>query len=46
MMDGEQPTVRGRMDNLAARHRRQAQVAAHQMQVIARQQNDLASPNH
>jgi hypothetical protein len=36
----------GRMNNVAARHRRQAQVAAHQMQVIARQQNDLAGPNH
>jgi hypothetical protein len=34
------------MNNVAARHRRQAQVAAHQMQVIARQQNDLAGPNH
>ena len=46
MMDGEQPAVLGRLDNVAARHRRQAQVAAHQMQVIARQQNDLAGPNH
>ena len=34
------------MDNVAARHRRQAQVAAHQMQIVARQQNDLAGPNH
>ena len=46
MMDGEQPAVLGRMDDVAARNRRQAQVAAHQMQVIARQQNDLAGPDH
>ena len=46
MMDGEQPAVLGRMNNVAAHHRRQAQVTAHQMQVIARQHNDLAGPNH
>src|SRR6266567_988604 len=34
------------MYNVTSRHRRQAQVAAHQMQVIARQQNDLAGPNY
>ena len=44
MMDREQPAALGRTDYIATRHRRQAQVASHQMQVIARQQNDLAGP--
>ena len=34
------------MNNVAAHHRRKAQVTADQMQVIARQQNDLAGANH
>ena len=46
MMDGEQAAVLGRMDNVTRGHRRQGQVAAHQMQVIARQQNDLACADH
>jgi len=46
MVDGEQPPVLWRMDNVAARHRGQAQVAPHQMQIIARQHNDVAGPNH
>ena len=41
-----QPPVLGRMDNVAAGHWGQAQVAAHQMQVVARQQDDLACPYH
>ena len=45
-MENKQPPVLGRMDNVAARDRGQAQVAAHQMQVVARQQDDLACPNH
>jgi hypothetical protein len=46
MMDGEQPAIPGRMDNVAARDRRQAQDATHQVQVIARQQNDVACSKH
>ena len=45
MMNREQFAILGRLDNVAARHRRQAQIAAHQMQVVARQQNNLAGPN-
>src|SRR5204863_307163 len=45
MMNREQFAILGRLDNVAARHRRQAQIAAHQMRVIARQQNDFAGPN-
>jgi hypothetical protein len=45
MMDREQPAILGRLDDVAARNRRQAQIAAHQMQVVARQQNDLAGPD-
>jgi len=44
-MENSPPSLGG-MDNVAARHRRQAQVAAHQMQIIARQQNNLAASNH
>ena len=40
------PPSLGGLDDVAARHRRQAQIAAHQMQVIARQQHDLAGANH
>ena len=46
MMDGEQPAVLGRMDNIATSYRRQGQVAAHQMQVVARQQDDVAGSDH
>jgi DNA repair protein RadC len=46
MTDREQTAVLGRLDNIAARHRRQTQVAADQMQVIARQQNNLAGLYH
>jgi hypothetical protein len=45
MMDREQPAIFGRLDDVATRHRRQAKVAAHQMWIIARQQNDLAGAN-
>jgi hypothetical protein len=34
------------MDNVAAHYRRQGQVAAHQVRIITRQQNDLAGPKH
>jgi len=34
------------MDDVAARHRWQAQVAAHEVQVVARQHDDLAGPDH
>ena len=46
MMDGEKPAMVRRTDYIATRHRRQAQVASHQMQVIARQQNDLTGPDY
>ena len=44
-MDGEQPAILGRFNNVAALHRRQAQVAAHQMGVVPRHKNDFAGPN-
>ena len=46
VMDREQPAVLGRLDDFAAGYRRQAQVAAHEMQVVARQQDDVAGPDH
>ena len=45
MTDREQPAILGRLNDLGAHHRRQAQIAAHQMQIIARHQNDLAGPD-
>src|SRR5215216_6601051 len=45
-MDGEQPAALGRLDNIATSYRRQGQVAPHQVQVIARQQNDVAGSKH
>src|SRR5436190_15127383 len=41
-MDREQPAVLGRLDNIATSYRRQGQVATYQVQVVARQQNDVA----
>src|SRR5262249_27072965 len=46
MMNREQTAVFRRTDDGAARHWRQTKIAAHQMQVVARQQNHLAGPNH
>ena len=46
MMDGVQATAVGRTNYVAANYRRQAQIAPHQMQVIARQQNNLAGPDY
>ena len=44
MMDGKQPAVLRRLNDVTARHRRQAQVAAHQMQIVARKQRDVSRP--
>src|SRR4051794_28056599 len=45
-MDREQPAFFWGLDNFTARDRRQVQVATHQMQVVARQQNDVADSEH
>ena len=45
-MDREQSAVPGRLDNIATSYRRQGQVAAYQVQVVARQQNDVAGSKH
>src|SRR4029077_19786308 len=44
MMDGCEAAVLGRTDDLAARNRRQAEIAAHQMRIVARQEDDFAGP--
>ena len=41
-MDGKQPAVLRRLNDVTARHRRQAQVAAHQVQIVARKQRDVS----
>jgi SAM-dependent methyltransferase len=43
--DREQPAFLRRLDDIPAGHRRQVQVAAHQMQVVARQQDGEAFVN-
>jgi hypothetical protein len=45
-MDREQTAVLGRLDNITTSYRRQGQVATHQMEVVARQQNDVAGSKH
>src|SRR5437016_6267235 len=45
-MDREQPTVLGRLDNITTSNRRQGQVATQQVQVVARQQNDVTGSKH
>src|ERR1700720_305726 len=45
-MDREQPAALGRADNMATSYWRQGQVAAYQVQVVARQQNDVAGSKH
>ena len=45
-MDREQPAVPGRLDDIATRYRRQRQVAAYKVQVVARQQNDVPGSKH
>ena|SRR6516164_5275968 len=42
-MDCEQSAGLGRLNYIAAKNRRQGQVASHQVQIIAWQQNDVAS---
>jgi hypothetical protein len=45
VMDREQPAVFARPDNIATRDGGNIEIAAHQMQVVARQQNYLAGPD-
>jgi hypothetical protein len=44
VVDGEQPAIFRRLDDVAAHHRRQRQVTAQQVQVVAREQHHLAGP--
>ena len=46
MMDREHPAFARRLDDIRAGHRRQGQVATHEVQVVARQQNDIAGCNN
>src|SRR3954471_24169438 len=45
-MNREQPAVLGRFDDITAGYRRQTQVATHQVQVVTRQENDVAGSKH
>jgi ethanolamine ammonia-lyase large subunit len=45
-MDREQPAVLGRLDNITSCDRRQCQVAAYEVEVVARQQDDVAGAKH
>src|ERR1700751_3476608 len=45
-MDREQPAVLGRLDNITTSYRREGQIATHQVQVVAGQQNDVAGSKH
>jgi hypothetical protein len=42
VMDGKQPAVLRRSDDVTPRHRRQAQITTHQMQIVARKQRDVS----
>ena len=44
VVDGEQPAILGRLDDVAAQHRRQGKVTAQQVQVVAREQDHLSGP--
>ena len=44
MMDGCEAAVLRRADDVTARNRRQAEIAAHQMWIVARQEDDFAAP--
>ena len=46
VMNGVEPAVDRRLNHVAARYGRQIQIAAHQVQIVAREQRDLSGAQH